>query len=431
VTFDDASQILSNAPGVAIAIRPENAAPAAAVSLPASPQAVFLHTFWRSGGTWIWSRCRDANSVCGFYEPLHEQAATFSRASLNRLRPANWRSSHSETAPYFEEFRPLIPDRGRGVHAYRERFAFDGFFLSPEAPADPALEAYLHALIAHAAARGRMPVLKFCRSAGRAGWMQARFPNVAHFIVLRDPVSQYLSIRGLLENQRNRYFAVAPLLVLARNAQLSCVRKAASAFGVNLPALHSPDLAYQVEICWRQVRHMADAERYRAFLAFWTLGAGFALHSSARVIDMPALGADTAYRESVEADLRRATGAPIDLSSWRPAPALPRTGIDGLPEAHAAAMHFLANHFRLEPSRMAVLTAKLEIAGGLPRRAIYLPQRVAPPPWPAAWQGVATAAAILTARAMQPLRRLHGAMAWHLPPAWTTRPAKKKAISLF
>jgi hypothetical protein len=378
-------------------------------------QAVFLHTQWRSGGTWIWSRCRDWESVCGFYEPLHEEAGNFRRAGLKRLRPANWRSNHGETAPYFEEFRPLIPENGRGVALYDERFAFDRFFLAPDAPEDPELERYLQSLIAHAAALGRMPVLKFCRSAGRTGWMQARFPDAAHFIVLRDPVSQYLSIRSLMEKQRNRYFAVAPLLVLARNAQSASVREASAAFGLSLPSLRSPDMAYQVETCWRHIRHMQEEERYRTFLAFWTLASGFALNSTARVIDMRALGGDQGYRARVESSLRLATGAAVSLSTWRAAPVPDGSSIAGRDEAHAAALHFLMTHFRLAPARLAVLTAKLEKAGGLPRRAVYLPSHAAASRWPAWAQTVATAGAVVTARALQPLRRLHGALAWHLP----------------
>lgn len=382
--------------------------------------AVFLHTGWRSGGTWIWSRCRDYAHVHGYYEPLHEQAAQFRRRDVARMRPGSWQSNHSATAPYFEEYRDLIPSGGRGVPLYQSRFAFDGFFRAPDDPPDPELQAYLRSLLLSPLAAGRVPVLKFCRSLGRVGWLEQLFPQALHAVVLRDPVSQFASTQRLLLEQRNRYFALAPLLVLARNAHVPAVREAALALGVTIPALYSDDMDYAVETSWRHVRRASPDERYRGFLAFWTLCAIYALESDALVIDTDLLAEDLGHRRSAEQALFGVIGETISLAP-RPARAAQDAWIGETmwcAEAHRAAESLVfANRARLTPERMAVILAKLELGfapSGQIRAARSWRTPVLPPPMApqGAGQRIATCAAVRLARAMQPLRRLHGAMVW-------------------
>jgi hypothetical protein len=388
----------------------------------ASAQAIFLHTSWRSGGTWLWSRCRASSRVCGFYEPLHEQAARFRRRTVSSIRPGSWRSNHSETAPYFEEYRSLIHPRGRGVPGYREEFAFDNFFRAPHDPTDPALETYLASLLASPQAYGKLPVLKFCRSLGRVGWLENLFPQALHLVVLRDPLAQFASIQRLLEQQRNRYFALAPLLVLARNAHHPQVRAAAAGLGVSLPALFSADMDYAVETCWRHVRRLSPAEQYRGFLAFWALCAISALDSAAEVIDIDAMGTDPAQLQSAETLFRMHIGETIKLVPRTPAHA---TAGDFLPpghaEAHAAALAFVqASRHRLTAQRFALIADKLEIPAGAGCSTRITgwssPTLPAPPGRRRAAQRGATALIVLLARAVQPLRRLHGAVAWKRAP---------------
>jgi hypothetical protein len=380
--------------------------------------AIFLHTGWRSGGTWIWSQCRASPHVCGFYEPLHEHAARFRRRDVATMRPGSWQSNHSDTPPYFEEYRDLIPRAGRGVARYNSRFAFDNFFRSPDEPSDLELETYLDSLMAGPWAQGRLPVLKFCRSMGRVGWLENLFPQALHLVVLRDPVAQFHSIQRLLEQQRNRYFALAPLLVLARNAQHKAVREAAQALGVRLPELNSRDMDYAVETCWRHVRRISPAEHYRGFLAFWTLCAVGALDSEAQVIDMDTIGSNAGHRVAVEAALRTRIGDAIRLQPRQPEGALRRARPAGMAEAHAGALRLLHAHGgRLTAARRDLLASKLqaglELGGagpGVPGWSI--PVLPGPSGRRSAMQRLGTGAMVLMAQAMQPLRRLHGSLVW-------------------
>ena len=285
---------------------------------------MFLHTGWRSSGTWLWSRCREQPNVHAFYEPLHEAIATLRRSDIPKLRPSSWRSRHGETAPYFAEYGSMIEPGRAGVPLYQRRFAFDGFFLDPSED-DPALEAYLRGLLATASAAGQAAVLKFCRSLGRVGWMEQRFPDVLHAVVLRDPLEQWGSARRLLTEERNRYFTVAPLLVLARNPGHKLVRQACEALDVRLPVLGSTDMAYGVETVWRHVKHQDVTTQYRGFLAYWTATALAALQSRALLIDTALLARAPEHRAAVEAAFAARLGGPIDLTYQ----AVKGTEIDG------------------------------------------------------------------------------------------------------
>ena len=371
----------------------------------APARAVFLHTGWRSAGTWLWSRCRELDNVQAFYEPLHEAASALRRSDIARIRPGSWQSNHGETAPYFEEYRELIPRFRRGVPLYERSFAFDDFFIGPDQDA-PALEAYLAGLLASAELAGRVGVLKFCRSLGRVGWMEARFPQALHAVVLRDPVAQWRSCQRLLTNERNRYFTLAPALVLARNAGNPLVQRAAAMLGVRLPQLDSPDLAYAIETVWRHLRRQDDAERYRAFLAYWTLTALSAVQGRAMVIDTARLATSANHREDVKRELAASLGSPVDLMPHKPE-APPAPAPDQLASHQAAVALAREWRDRLPPDRLALVLDRLEPGPDAPRSGAVQGWALPAAP-PRRRQVLPTPLLVLFARALQPLRRWHG-----------------------
>ena len=79
---------------------------------------IFLHSGWRSCGTWMWERLREHPGIRGFYEPLHEDLGTLKPRDVGLLRPDSWQSGHGTGAPYFAEFAPMLQKRG-GVRGQR------------------------------------------------------------------------------------------------------------------------------------------------------------------------------------------------------------------------------------------------------------------------------------------------------------------------
>ena len=292
--------------------------------------AIFMHTGWRSGGTWIWARLRAQPGVMGFYEPLHEVLGSIDQPLINSMTAGSWDSRHGATSPYFLEYAPLLSQARsgarRGVVGYEPRFAYERFFLTPDEPDEP-LQRYIEGLLAAAAAHGRVPVLKFCRSLGRVGWMQRRFPGALHALILRDPMAQYHSATAQLAHG-NRFFLVAPMLAMARNRHVPLVRMATEHMDVPLPALPDKRRDLDPELAWRHFQRLDAPTQFRAFLAFWTITAISAVADPAIfVIDTTRLPHDGPYRAAIEARLGEPAGAALRLdTSPQPTAALPPPG---------------------------------------------------------------------------------------------------------
>lgn len=287
--------------------RPGGAAPAG------SP--VFLHTGWRSAGTWLWSRFRSLPEVMGYYEPLHTLLAARPRMLMG-ARAEAWSSGHPDMeAPYFQEFLPLMRrhwfrlqhwGRREGVRHYNLAFEIDRFNAVP--PHAEALDRYVRHLLEHAQRHRRTAVLKFCRSMGRMAWMMQRYPKAVHVAVLRQPLNQYASMRTQLLRHDNPGFFEMTLQVLCANRGVPRVARVLSGLGCSLPA--------RLEGA-PQVRGMDGLSHYRAFLALWLLqGLAIPPRVSA-IIDSDALGLDAGYNRQVRDMLADLTGLSLDLSDAR------------------------------------------------------------------------------------------------------------------
>jgi hypothetical protein len=283
-----------------------------------SPRPVFLHTGWRSAGTWLWSRFRALPGVQAYYEPLHTTLASRPRVLLD-ARSDSWASGHpAMEAPYFQEYLPLMArhwwrlrrwGRREGVRHYDEAFEIDRFNQVP--PDAEALARYLDHLLQHAERQQRTPVLKFCRSMGRMAWMMQRYPQAAHVAVLRHPIEQYASMRTQLLQHDNPGFFEMGLQVLCANRGVPRVARVLSALDCPLPArLEGP----------AQVRARTDSAHYRAFLALWLLQVLAIAPSVSAVVDSDELGLDEHYNRQTAERLARLTGLTLDLRDARAKP---------------------------------------------------------------------------------------------------------------
>jgi hypothetical protein len=313
---------------------------------------VFLHTGWRTRGTWLWSRFRTLAGTTCFYEPLIEDLALVSQSTIEARNTASWSSGHpSLHRPYFAEFGPLLKPAARGVRHYDPKFALTGFFAEPEAVM-PELRDYLALLLRTAHAAGGQPVLKFCRSLGRIGWMQRNFPQAIHIALMRNPLAQFLSAQRQFQRHDNDYFLAMPLLLLAMHRDVPDVAAAVRHLSVALPSL-PPDASERacLAACKAHLRNSVPAEWYRAFLAFWMVTAASIPDTIDLVIDSDLLTTSADYRHQCEIELTTLTGCSVDLGD-----ALGGSGCDaslvatsglgraGLWQAHRAATAYLAEH---------------------------------------------------------------------------------------
>lgn len=371
-------------------------------------QAVFLHTGWRSGGTWLWSRLRALDQVEGYYEPLHEQLAGLTPRRIQRMSAHSWQSGHGPTLPYYLEYAPLLDlpliGTARGVRHYRPRFAVERFFLGP-ADEDSALQTYLAYLLSSAVYVERLPVLKFCRSLGRVAWMQARFPGAMHAVLLRDAAAQWHSTREQYRLAGNRYFLISPCLVLARNRDHPAVAEIVAHFGIRLPALPAGSRDLDRELCWRHLLPMGWPEKERLFLAYWLLTSTAALRGDALTIDLEELAQSGTHRAEVGQRFAEA-GLALSLDGGRPPlrepPAL-------APETLTLAQSWLASGAGgLSSPSLGLLEKKLDLPGRI--RAPSLPAVVRPAPAPGGIGRAFSGIYFLMIRLSMPLRHLNGYM---------------------
>lgn len=276
---------------------------------------VFLHTGWRTRGTWIWSRFRAVPETTCFYEPLIETLAALTAKAIETRRPGNWPSGHPQMPrPYFTEFRPLLRDSAGGVPRYDATFAIESFFADPDAVL-PALRDYIALLLQTASAASSQPVLKFVRSLGRIGWMQQNFPHAVHIAVARNPLAQFVSAQRHFRLYDNGYFLAMPLLLLTLHRERSDVACAVRHLAVALPSLAKRvTLSAGLAACEAHLRRSAPADRYRAFLAFWAVAAVSIPPDIDLIMDSDLLANSAKYRRQCEIDLGDLTGLSVDLS---------------------------------------------------------------------------------------------------------------------
>ncbi|WP_242540155.1 hypothetical protein [Trinickia mobilis] len=288
----------------------------AAVPQGKRPQRIFLHTGWRSGGTWVWSRFRALESVSALYEPLGALLGELSLDDIPDFRP-DYTSGHPPLrSPYYEEYRPFVQKTGRGVNGYRKNFGIDRF---GDAAGDdfPALCSYLKNLCDFSTGNGKVPVLKFCRSQGRTPWLKRAFPDVMHAGILRNPASQFASGWMLRQEWRNPFFVAAPFRVLGLNQGEPIVRQVIAMCGVKVPPVETASEEAYTVACTRYAQTAEGVEAYRAFVALWILCAWRMLNDVDLLLDTDRLGQSPAYAAGLRSEFQAATGVAPDFSAAR------------------------------------------------------------------------------------------------------------------
>jgi len=276
--------------------------------------ALFIHSGWRSAGTWMWSEFRARPETMAFYEPLNELLVGMTAENMPLERPGGWDSGHPDTRPYFEEYAPLLARR-RGIRGYERSFAYDRYFMR-EDEAHPKLAAYLHSLLALAEPTGKIPVLKFVRSLGRVGWMRRQFPAATHVTILRDPLAQWASGSRFAQNQ-NPYFLAAPLAIVAQSLKHPAVGAVVDALELRLDSLRKGSFDTTYRACVDFVAQSSPKDLYRGSLAFWLPATFCAIRHADLTIDSDRLAESSTYRETIEHDLFARTGIAVDFSRVR------------------------------------------------------------------------------------------------------------------
>ena len=342
---------------------------------------IFLHTGWRSAGTWVWSRFRALQNVTAFYEPLHPILGDLRAADIPALEPT-WTSGHPTlTSPYFTEYGAFIQDNVHGVVGFRKSFSTDRF--GPVADTGfSALQAYLKNFLDQTTMQGKIPVFKLCRSLGRLPWFKSVFPEVIHAVVLRNPASQFASGWLLHQQWSNPFFVAAPFRVLGLNQGESIVKQVIEECGVRLPPDPVTSIDEYAAACEQFVRTVDGDNAYRAFMAVWILCAMRSVSAADLLIDLDRIGQSPPYASALRAQIRGQVALTPDFKGARDLVALTKgnaslmKGIDGrlIRSTHTAAFNFMVSHRGASGSKTdvaEVVKEKLALARDLSEQWRY------------------------------------------------------------
>jgi hypothetical protein len=269
--------------------------------------AIFLHSGWRTGSTYVWNRFRQDPRTLAYYEPLHELLGHPGRG-LTEFR-SNPETSHHPAldAPYFAEYQPLIDDGRIGL--FDPAFAYRRFFLSAT-DREPGLERYLRALIDPAEACGRVPVLGFSRSLGRVGWLKHTFDAV-HLLVVRNPRSQWASILHQKNRHNISYFLINQFLICGQNRDHPLLRPLIARY--DIPLVRTSSVINDIAVYQRLFDGVGDGIGYLVFYYLWRITVALARADCDIVIDVDRLATDSACRSRTAATLQARTGLALSF----------------------------------------------------------------------------------------------------------------------
>jgi len=286
------------------------AAPAAR-RIPQRP--IFIHSLWRTGSTYVWSRFRAAEQTRCYYEPLHDGLARLTADRIARgTSEIVEQNNHPQLAqPYFAEFGPLVA--GRGVRGYRRRFAYNRFALRP-ADSDAELQAYIASLIAAAQREGQVAVLGMNRSDLRMSWMRSRFQSY-DISVDREPADVFSSYISQMY-KGNYYYFTKLMLIIELNRHHEIFAPIAERLTLRSRAeqlIVSPKAFYH-----NVLDGMSREDLYALTLYVWAVRSLHALSCCDLVVDL-ALADRRGYRGELSDRIAADCGLEVDFSDMQTA----------------------------------------------------------------------------------------------------------------
>lgn len=272
-------------------------------------RSLFIHSGWRTGSTYVWTKFRQHTACIGFYEPFNEMLSAMSPTDIYTARHDLAALKHSEIGlPYFHEYIPVLGPKGHPL--FKLEFSYRNYFVADEPLAEQ--QAYIETLLGLAGKLGRLPALGFVRSLGRVGWFRDTFADPVNIVVIRSPVGQWLSARQLALEHQHEFFDPMQTLILAQARGSGAIVEEAKRLGV--PRLEEHPLYAALELARQLSARLSPAERFARFGALYVFSYLAALPNADLVIDMDRLSADATYQAETASAVHRLTGLEIDFS---------------------------------------------------------------------------------------------------------------------
>jgi hypothetical protein len=252
-------------------------------------RAIFIHSLFRTGSTYIYNKFRQQGNCYCYYEPFHESLLNLKNHQQTIDENLQKMMHHpAMNQDYFHEYESFLDPKTSSVPFFRKSFTADEFCYNE---ANPPLKKYIDFLILQSS--GKIPVFQFNRSALRTGWFKSNYPKAINIYLLRHPRDNWMS-HITLEKGENPYFAGMSLLIASLNKDASYFKPLAEI----LPLIDFKweDFKNQIRFYINLIPVYTDVEQYLIFYFIW-LNAMIenVLHADI-IINMNRLSENTTYQ---------------------------------------------------------------------------------------------------------------------------------------
>jgi hypothetical protein len=329
-----------------------------------SEAPIFIHAWWRSGSTYVWSKLRENESSRCYFEPLNPSIADLKPSTVERLPDTddmrNLRHPTLKTH-YFAEYAELLRS---GSLSYSPDLAYDRYLLRADQP-DERLRDYLNGLISSASGAKRRAVLCFCRSQMRSAWMKSVVGGL-HVAQIRNPVDQWASFKSYQSEIRPNFTVDMTILALKLrhlhpNAFVHI--EGFERFAQQLSKRTSLPMNVIAQYFIPQFVRQRDC--FDVFLLLWIASALQAIAYCDLILDIDQLSTSPDSRNTVERWFA-SIGCPVDFSDCssritaEPNSAFERTAEDAVGAIHSNASSLVVT----EPERVKNLLPSLSSLSG-------------------------------------------------------------------
>lgn len=272
-------------------------------------QAIFIHSGWRTGSTYVWTKFRHHPGCTGFYEPFNEMLSQMSPTDIYTARHDLSALKHSEIGlPYFHEYIPLLGPKGHPQ--FKLDFSYRNYFVADEPLPDQ--QAYIDSMLGLGGKLRRLPVLGFVRSLGRVAWFRRSFADAVNIVVIRSPVGQWLSARQLALQHNHEFLDPMQVLIFAQaRGSLPLIVEGQR---LGIPRLDGHPLPVAIELTRQMSAKRSPAERFAVFASLYVLSYLAALPNADLIVDMDRLSAEADYQAHTASEIKRLTGLEIDFA---------------------------------------------------------------------------------------------------------------------
>ena len=262
-----------------------------------SRRAIFLHSLFRSGSTYLFKKFRETEGFWCYYEPFHHELVRLRKDNLDLFRFDNettGRMNHPNLEkPHFYEYHVAM-DGDNKLPFFYTLFAYDEFSSVQH---QIITNQYILNLI-NSAPDTLIPLFQFNRSSLRIHWFKKHFPDSLHVYLLRAPRDQFESYCRAGKYSDNIFLAMN-LYIIIKNYKYWFFEEVYGEIKGVVPL--SGDINEDLSRCIYHIKSFSMEIHYTIFLHLWIASLIEGSRYADFIIDMNKLGKSEVYSRDIAA----------------------------------------------------------------------------------------------------------------------------------